>query len=232
MTKIVANMVIRNEADKYLKPVLERLASQVDLICVTDDCSDDDSAAIAESYGAKVQVMSTPIFATNEYALRQASWDFLDTQVTNDEPWWVLAIDADEMMYETAHPMRELIEINGFEVISIDFYHMWTPTQFRVDKAWHPHGSSRLFKYYTDGLFKNQALACGSEPMYVQQLIRRGRFLQGSGLVMKHLSYMDEEGKRSKYERYAKIDGGLYHANAHIESIMDPDPVLVDWRWD
>jgi hypothetical protein len=66
----------------------------------------------------------------------------------------------------------------------------------------------------------------------VRDLIREGKYLSSTGLMMKHLSYMNEEGKQSKYERYTKIDGGAYHANAHIESIVDPNPVLVEWSYE
>jgi hypothetical protein len=47
---------------------------------------------------------------------------------------------------------------------------------------------------------------------------------------MKHLSYIKDEDKKAKFDRYMKLDGGAFHANNHILSIMDEDPVLVDWR--
>lgn len=232
MTKIVANMVIKDEADKWLVPVLERVLSQVDLLCVTDDCSSDDSADIAERMGAKVQRMPESTFETHEGRLRQTSWEFLERQITHDEPWWVLAIDADEMLYETLMPLRELIDQDYFDVLAIRFFHMWNETQFRVDKAWVPNNSSRLFRYFEDGVFAQRQLACGSEPTYVTEAIRRGKFFTNTGLSMKHLSYMTDEGKRSKFDRYTKIDGGAFHANDHILSIMDESPVLVDWPFD
>lgn len=232
MTRIMANMVIRNEADKWLRPVLERVASQVDAICITDDCSDDNTVDIAKEFTPLVQTMSEPIFATNEGKLRQLSWEFLEQHVDATDDWWVLAIDADEMLYETRHRLRDLVAQKRFDVLSIEFYHMWSPTHFRVDKAWRPHPSSRLFRYFPGGSFLDRALACGSEPTYVRQLIMEGKYLGSTGLLMKHLSYMTDEGKSSKYERYTKIDGGAFHANAHIESIIDKDPVLVEWNQD
>jgi hypothetical protein len=176
--------------------------------------------------------MSEPIFATNEGKLRQLSWEFLESHITEGEDWWVLAIDADEMLYETRHKLKDLVAQKRFDVLSIEFYHMWSPTHFRVDKAWRPHGSSRLFRYYPGGKFLDRALACGSEPTYVRQLIMENKYLASTGLLMKHLSYMTDEGKSSKYERYTKIDGGAFHANAHIESIVDQNPVLVEWNQD
>lgn len=229
MTRLIANMVVRNEADNYLPQVLERLSKQVDVICVTDDCSDDNTAQLAASYGAIVHKMAEPTFASNEGALRQASWEFLESVIGDDHDWFVLAIDADEELYETQYTLRDLAEQSMFDVINIDFYHMWNETQFRIDKAWRPHGSSRMFRYLSNGVFQQRQLACGSEPTYVQTLIKAGKYLPSSGLRMKHLSYIRDEDKKSKFERYMKLDGGAFHANAHILSIMDEDPVLVDW---
>jgi len=229
--RILANMVVRNESPHYLHQVLSRLKDQVDEIIVTDDCSDDDTANIAESYGAKVQVMPEPTFSIHEGRLRQASWDHFENYADNNT--WCLAIDADEELYVTKHSLEQLMDDMRLDVYSIEFYHMWNPTQYRIDKAWHPHGSSRMFRYKEGGRFKDRALACGSEPTYVQEDIAAGRFYSNTGLKMKHLSYIKDEDKKKKYERYAAIDGGKFHANAHIESILDPiDTIkLANWEW-
>lgn len=231
MSKIVANIVGRNEADKYLHRILTRLQPQVDLICFTDDASDDDTAQIAADYGCIVQRMSEPTFRTNEGKLRQASWEHLEQSIGEERDWFVLAIDCDEELYETHHSLRELTNQNMFDVLNVEFFHMWNETQFRVDKAWTPHPSTRLFRFLENGVFQNRQLACGSEPTYVQTLFRQGRYLPSTGLVMKHLSYMTDAGKKEKYDRYTAIDGGAFHANAHIESIMDPAPQLMDWNF-
>lgn len=252
MTKIIANMIGRNEESHYLDQVLTRLKDQVDVITFTDDCSDDNTAKIAESHGAKVMVMPQPTFNTHEGRLRQASWDHLERTIGNDHDWMVLAIDCDEELYETEHELSYFA--NGpYDVVDITFFHMWNEHFFRIDKAWAPHGSTRLFRYFPGGRFADRALACGSEPTYVPEMVRQFgnlrvlRFnygtqqpttdgtlafdFQPSGLLMKHLSYIKDEDKKAKYERYASIDGGLYHANAHIESILDPNPELREWPW-
>jgi hypothetical protein len=47
---------------------------------------------------------------------------------------------------------------------------------------------------------------------------------------MQHLGYVDDADKQAKYVRYMTLDGGDFHSKAHIESIIDPNPVLVDWN--
>jgi hypothetical protein len=46
---------------------------------------------------------------------------------------------------------------------------------------------------------------------------------------MQHLGYMRDEDKQAKYERYSTIDRGEFHNINHINSIIDPDPVLIGW---
>lgn len=235
MSYVIANMVGRNEADQYLPQVLKRLTNQVDYICFTDDCSDDGTAELAASFGASVHIMPTPTFSTDEGLLRQTSWTHLESVIKKLDisdlmpNIFVLAIDCDEELYETRYDLHHLASQSVYDVLSVDFYHMWNETQFRVDKAWAPHGSSRYFRYFPGGTFADRKLACGSEPTYVQESIRLGKYYRNTGLKMKHLSYIKDEDKIAKYRRYAKIDGGAYHANAHIESILDPNPTLIDW---
>ena len=54
-------------------------------------------------------------------------------------------------------------------------------------------------------------------------------FWLNSNLVMKHLGYVKDEDKISKHQRYSTLDGGEFHALDHINSIVDPNPVLIDW---
>lgn len=233
MTQVIANLVVRNEADAYLTRVLDRLSDQVDLICVTDDHSDDNTVELAASYDkVKVRVMAEPTFRVHEGRLRQASWEFLESNVTNPSDTMVLAIDADEELYCTGPSLHELAEWRNYNVFNVMFFHMWNENQFRTDGGWHPHGSTRYFRYQPGGHFQDRQLACGSEPTYVMQWVRSRQFMQRSGLVMKHLSYIRDEDKKKKFERYAELDGGAFHAGAHIKSIIDPPErvTLDNWR--
>lgn len=228
MSKLIANMVGRNEADRFLPEVLDHLKSCVDEIVFTDDCSDDNTPEIAHKYGAMVYKTETPTFVVHEGNLRNFAWSNLMKHANPGD--WILAIDCDEKLWATVPnlSLNKLINLS-YDVLNIQFIHKWNATQYRVDKAWAPHPSSRLFRYYLGGKFKDSKLACGSEPTYVQTLIARGNYLLETGLVMEHLGYQRDEDKKAKYERYMNLDGGDFHAKAHIESIMDPDPELVDW---
>jgi glycosyltransferase involved in cell wall biosynthesis len=229
--KLVANMVGRNESGRYLKEVLEHLGHIADEIVFTDDCSDDDTAEIAASCGANVYRMPEPMFGTHEGVLRNSSWKNLSNHAEIGD--WILAIDCDEKLWAERPnvDIRELMRRSDVDVINIKFFHMWNETHFRVDKAWAPTNSSRMFRYFLGGQFVDRRLACGSEPNYVQTLMRRGRYLLDSGLIMQHLGYVRDEDKQAKYERYMNLDGGDFHARAHLESIIDPNPTLELWNY-
>ena len=230
--KLIAHMVGRNEADRYLVPVLERLSSFVDEIVFVDDNSTDDTPKIAKKYGAHVgltPVASGSAWEEHEGEFRMAAWNYLKPFASPGD--WVLAIDCDEMLYGHQN-IRNLMEQDDYDVLGITFFHMWNEKQYRADKAWHPTVSSRLFRYFEGGTYRNKALACGAEPTYVQDLIRSGRFNPQTGLKMKHLGYQRDEDKQAKHERYMRLDQGNFHSLAHLQSILDKEPKLVDWIWD
>ena len=223
-------MVGRNEANKYLAEVLERLKSQVDEIVFTDDCSDDNTAEIASKY-ANVYKTPKPMFTTHEGRLRRYAWLNLENHATEGD--WVIAIDCDEMLYDssdiTKTDIRQILNSSEKDVVNVRFYHMWNDTQYRVDKLWAPNNSSRIFRFMSGAMFRDRALACGSEPTYVLDLINQRNYFVNSNLIMQHLGYIKDEDKQSKYERYSTIDGGEFHALNHINSIVDPNPVLINW---
>lgn len=224
---IYAQMIGRNESSRYLEDVLKRISSQVDRVIFTDDCSDDETPNIASKY-AEVFSTSEQTFNINEGKLRSFAWSNLSKFARDGD--WVVAIDCDEMLYHIDDlNIRDILNQSPFDVVNVRFYHMWNDAQYRVDKLWAPNNSSRIFRYMSNGQFLDRALACGSEPTYVRDFISSRNFWINSGLIMKHLGYVRDEDKQSKYERYSSIDGGRFHNLSHINSIVDSSPVLIDW---
>jgi hypothetical protein len=228
MPKLIAAMVGRNEVNRYLKQVLDRLSEQVDLICFVDDCSEDDTLDVASSY-EKVEwgVMNKPTFISDEHELRSALWSFVGRYA--EEGDWILSIDCDEELYGLEYA-RHLLYQERWDVIGITFYHMWNETQYRVDGAWAPTLSSRLYRYKKGGKFRNRKLACGAEPTYVMDMVATRRFYKESPLRMKHLGYQSYDDQIAKYARYMELDGGEFHSIKHLKSIISPNPRLEDWH--
>lgn len=232
MSGCLAIMPVKNEANRYLKDVLAHLIGVVGLenIFVYDDQSTDGTFEIISDFGICVARRGDDVssFIQHEGRFRQWGWECFEEAMRPEPGDWVLAIDADEMFYGFER-LPVLTRQEHVAVLGVTFYHMWNETHFRVDKAWRPNRSSRLFRYYQGGTFADRQLACGSEPSYVLEMIRSGRVHWDTGLAMKHLGYMRDRDKREKHARYMAIDSGNFHSRCHIESIMDESPTLAPW---
>lgn len=224
---IIAQMVGKNEAGRYLSTVLAKIRPIVDIIVFTDDRSTDDTVEIAKTYDAFVYTDNPITWEEHEGAFRQCAWRNLENHASVGD--WVIVFDCDEILYGHEQ-LQQLTNQPNFDVIGITFYHMWNETHYRVDKAWAPTLSSRMFKYCEGGRYRMNALAPGAEPTYVQDMIRMGRFMANSPLRMQHLGYQHREDHQIKYERYMRLDQGQYHSLAHLESILDPNPTLNKWE--
>lgn len=228
--KVIAQMVGRNEENRFLKEVLQRISSQVDEIVFTDDCSDDNTYSLASDF-CHVYKTPEPTFSVHEGRLRTIAWNNLSNHASPGD--WIIAIDCDEMLYAKDNlsdlNIKKILSISENDVVNVRFYHMWNYTQYRVDKLWTPNNSSRIFRFISGGTFSDRALACGSEPTYVVDWIRQRNYWVNSGLIMQHLGYIKDEDKQKKYERYSQLDGGKFHQINHINSILDQNPVLINW---
>jgi len=220
-------MIGRNESSRFLEDVLQKLSSQVDKIIFTDDCSTDNTPEIAAKY-AEVFQSPEPLFKVHEAKLRAYAWGNMEKFAKKGD--WIVAIDCDEKLFHLENiDIRTVLSQSPQDVVNVRFYHMWNENQYRVDKLWAPNNSSRIFRFVEGGGFANKKLACGSEPTYVVDWMRQGNFWKDSKLVMQHLGYILDEDKQIKHERYTEIDGGEFHNLGHINSILDSNPVLIDW---
>lgn len=224
---IIAQMVGRNEADRYLSTVLTEIQKHVDMVVFTDDNSDDNTPDVAHAHGAIVYDGGPVRWEENEGAFRQHAWRNLENHAAEGD--WIIVVDCDEILFGGQY-LPALTKQNDYDVLGITFFHMWDEHHYRVDGAWGPTVSSRMFRYYPGGRYNLRALACGAEPTYVQDLIRNHRFLINTPLKMQHLGYMKREDHQMKYERYMRLDSGNYHSLKHLESILEENPQLVKWE--
>lgn len=220
-------MVGRNEEGRYLDDVMSRLSSQVDKIIFTDDCSTDSTPEIASKY-ATVYSTSENLFIKHEGQLRSEAWANLSKHARPGD--WVVAVDADEKLYTLDNcSIEEVLRRSPYDVVNVKRYEMWNEDGYRVDKMWAPHNTMRIFRFSEGGVYLDKVLACGSEPTYVFDWVRKRNFWLESGIIMQHLGYLKDEDKQSKYNRYTTIDNGKFHNINHINSIKDETTVLIPW---
>ena len=74
--KLVAMMLVKNEADRYLRRVIENTLEFVDEIAVLDDHSTDASVKICEEFAPRVKVRQAENTWEDESKLRKSCLDF------------------------------------------------------------------------------------------------------------------------------------------------------------
>lgn len=229
-------MIIRNEADRFLLPCLEHLLAFVDEVRVLDDGSTDGWwEKMMERVGDKasrIAVLDSPAssFYEHEGRARQRLLEW----TLEARPSYILAIDADEFI---ADPVGLLAQVGqGWPSLRVCMQEVWGATRdglaFRMDGGWGPHDAPIVYacdarNTRTDLLrIPDRKLASGRVPPLVA---RRSR---SSGVGILHFGWACKADREARYQRYVEHDGGNFHQNAHLESIMwdDDDPRLTICR--
>ncbi|NLW55847.1 MAG: glycosyltransferase [Firmicutes bacterium] len=226
---ILAMMAVRNEADRYLRPVLERLAALVDGIVILDDASTDQTPELCRAHPKVIRFrrLDSSLFSQNEAALRSLLWEM----TVELEPTWILALDADELLEEKAKTvLPALTAQQEFELITFPVYHFWGDLRhYRVDRLWHPAlaRTACLFRYQKNRIYHwaPRRLHCGRFPAEAYLTPRLH-----APLRLLHLGYAAPRERREKYHRYLSLDpDGCFCPLEHYRSIIEPHPRLRRW---
>lgn len=218
---LIANVIARNEEDRYLGPILHHLDEVVDAIVFTDDCSDDNTYSIAEQMGAHVISTDEPIGLDDPLELMLTAWEHLAECASPGD--WILNIAPDEVLYGSTI-LPQLFDQSRYDVIGMTTYYMWNASHYRVDGVWRPGVTPSLYRYYpcTPDFLKHDTV-----PDYVYEFIRRDRMMWNTPLRLQNLAYATDYDKMTKYRLFQQVPGGM--ERDHIESIISPNPILVSW---
>ena len=228
--KLTLSMVMKNEANKDLARVLQEHRHYIDAAVVIDDGSTDNSIELCRSIlqGIPLQIIenSASKFA-NEVELRKQQWRA--TVATNPE--WILNLDADELFENRfRQEVRMLIEAPDTDVWYFRLYDFWDEDHYREDEYWNAHSTYRPFLLrYRPGFvaeWNEVAQHCGRFPKSIKTLPYKV-----SPLRLKHLGWADPKDRMAKYQRYMELDPeARYGWKEQYESILDPNPRLVEWE--
>lgn len=217
--RILANMVVRNEADRYLYSCLQQLTVQVDGVAVYDDGSTDDTPLVASDLGALVatQKDSSLAFSINESAARQAAWDWMEESLLPEDGDWILLIDADEYLDERPGELRSVAEDTDADGVIMPIHEVFGVSTdgcplVRTDGLWNTISGLRFVRWRPGGHIPEKSLACGSAPSYALHSM-----LSVERPAILHYGYVKPEDRHSKYERYAGREG---HNPEHVRSIL------------
>lgn len=227
--RLLATVIGKNEADRYLKEVLDHMSKYVDEIIFLDNGSTDNTINLVKSYPKVVKIIEDDRpFHKQEPELRKKMLD----AVAERNPDWVIAIDCDEILEEKAiTKLKDLMKnpIRNDAIYSFAFHHFWgNRTHFRTDGYWNPRSSigPRMFKYSGQEFeFGKDGLHKGSIPPSV---LNNGAIVF-SGLRIIHLGYAAPVDIKAKYDYYTKNDPNpdTIH-RSHYESIVR-EPKLERW---
>lgn len=227
MSRIVASMIVKNEINRYLPLAVSHLLTYVTEVRVLDDGSDDGTyewLAERESIGIKVKRNEGPEFFEHEGRARQNLFEW----TLQGRPEYILSIDADEFVGDPS------VILDGIQsqqdVYTLDLVEGWKVNQggisIRVDGLWGPRKVPSLFKAprlrRADRNWRilDKALACGREPIAV---IRGSRGAPHLKTELFHFGWLQESERQRRAERYFEHDGGKFHQNRHLQSILFPD---------
>jgi len=226
---ITLSMIVKNEAGRYLRTVLESVRKYIDAAVIIDDCSTDDTVAVCKEILKDIPlklIENNECTFHNEIILRKQQWN--ETIATNPE--WILFLDADEV-FENAFENDIQIPINQglYDVIFFRLYDFWSMTHYRDDGYWFAHNTYRpfLLRYIKDFnyIWPNLAQHCGRMPQNVNSL-RIGY----SHLRLKHYGWAKQEDRIAKYHRYMKLDpDAKYGWKQQYDSILDENPHVLEW---
>lgn len=228
--RVTLSMVVRNEADRYLRQVLTHAAQYVDEAVILDDGSTDGTAALCAELlqGIPHQIIRLPAsLFREEHRLRRLQWEL--TVATR--PDWILNLDADELFEDRmVMAVRSLVDQDEVDLLGFRLYDMWDEEHYRADPLWTAHERSWPFLVRWNpnmaDAWRTMDHHCGRWPLSVDGL--RGR---GAPQRVKHLGWSRPADRQAKYERYMVNDPeGRWGSLAQYQSILDPEPNLVPWE--
>lgn len=224
--KIVLQMIVHNECERYLERCLASVRNLVDYYVIIDDASTDKTVDLCRrllnGLPHSIIINDTSMFH-EEYKLRTLLWN----EAVKHNPGWVMSLDADEVLQENGDVLiRELIKNNDVDGYSFKYYDMWNDEEYREDEYWHSHFGyrpylMRFIKGYNYS-FKQTNQHCGRFPMNYFDFKHAN-----INLRIKHYGWADKASREQKYERYMRLDpdGKLGNIDQY-NSILDHNPNL------
>lgn len=222
--RLAASLVVRNELDRYLEPCIAHLLDFCDMVVVLDDASDDGTREfLVEHPDDRVHVVLNPrsTFYEHEGRTRQILVD----ATLGFDPTYVLTLDADEFVSDGIGLRAMLAEqAQAVPVWSLQIEEIWKATPdvllSREDGGWRSHPLSVLWSTSTGREMRmlDRKLACRRVPKSV--LDTRAHT---SHFSLLHFGWADPATRQRRYDRYAKHDGGRFHASRHLQSILWDD---------
>jgi glycosyltransferase involved in cell wall biosynthesis len=228
--KLTLSMIVKNEANRYLRSVLTKHRAYIDEAVIIDDGSSDDTVAVCREVldGIPLHLVQNKASQfSNEVILRKQQWK----ETVHTEPEWILNLDADEMFEDKFESqVRDILTQNKYDAMYFRLYDMWDETHYREDAYWQAHKFYRPFmiRYQPnlEYIWKETSQHCGRFPTNIYHF---SYFCHPARI--KHFGWASAKDREIKYERYMDLDPeGRFGWLEQYDSILDENPHLIHWR--
>lgn len=229
--RITLSMIIKNEADSYLREVLGDLRQYITDAVVIDDGSTDNSVEVVKEMLTGIPL--TLIINDHskfhfECSLREQQWN----ETIKTHPDWILNIDADQKFEKSFKDnIQAMADDPCYDVYNFRLYDFWDDSHYREDQYWQAHLTYRPFmmryKPGTTYTFRQTAQHCGHFPVEVSLEPKA----KNVPYRLMHYGWANKKLREEKYARYMKLDpGAKYGWKEQYDSILDENPRLIEWK--
>jgi len=204
---IVAAILARNEADRYLARVIANCQALCDRVLVVDDHSEDDTLSLAADLGCVTsQTRSDAGFwGRDETAARAQLW--LEATALAGQDGWVYVADADhELVGIDRDGMQMLTRSNIVTCWAWPLADCWdSDALMRIDGYWQAHTTPRpwMFRVSPTATYAphwdRKAIHAGHAPHNYPMLAGTA-----PGFI-RHLGYVEREARERKSKRYLDL---------------------------
>lgn len=223
MPKLVTAVLAKDEADRYLKPVIEHCLTFSDTVLVLDDGSTDNTIDLAVSLGAVVRTRAIGALTAwgNESPARAELWDWAAAEAGDG---WVLINDADMILKGDVRGLTKSWDVNSWAFPLLD---LWTPDgkYYRQDGFWQGHLNARPWLFAPSRVpegwrpeWPTRGVHCGHAPSNYPLVCG----IAPTDVVWHHWAYASPADRVRKAQRYETVTNQLTEfERRHAESILD-----------
>jgi glycosyltransferase involved in cell wall biosynthesis len=227
---------VKNEA-RWIEEVIRSILPLCEHVLVFDDHSTDGTAGICEAlaaYSPAIEVIRSPFEGLDESRDKQFCLDRLIARVPYkhvsgdaNSPYWVLAIDGDEVLAAGGQQIISYTLNNARgHAFKLPIHYLWNDRQHRrVDGVYESFARPSIFRLMNMA-FRFQKTPWGNGANFhcssiPQELLHHAHLMCPAPLL--HLGYMDAEVRARKFAWYSKIDPGNKAEGEYLHCIQgDP----------